>query len=1228
MKILIIRFKNLNSLAGEWEINLQDESFTSSGIFAITGPTGSGKTTILDAICLALYGRTPRLDKISATANEIMTRQTGDCFAEVTFSSSEGIFRCNWRQKRAGKKADGKLQQPDHEIIDAKTGKVLESRIRDVAAKVRHVTGMNFEQFTRSMLLAQGGFAAFLDAKPDDRAPILEQITGTGVYSDISIRVHERTSKERARLQTLKDNAGAIRILNPEEEFLLKQEKGKKEDHSAKLSEKLKLLQIQVDLHTRIERLQLDIEKLVSEELVLTERRIYATPDIERLDIARRALPFESSWVVLSGLQKKEQDQEEELIRFQDLLSAEQINLEKTEEELKQVGLLNQKSLQEMEETQPVISRVRQLDGEIIFLQKSLQELNTKIADQEKRRNDGLSDLTTLENQRLTYQDKRDLAERYIQDHGNDGFLIEEYSGIQQKCSVIAEHQKNLLQMEIDLTNAEKSLVSLEQAHNQKKEICAVHEEEIRKTRGVLAALQENLSQLLAGKTIQDLRIREKVLLEKTESLRKLHHVAEELERDTCSLTEYERQYLLLLDTLTKQHQLRSNLLIHQSRQDNLVKTLDSAYLLACKVRNLEEERMHLLSGEPCPLCGSLTHPYVTGDIPVPYASEIQLKDAKQELKQITEEISRLDITIATLNQDIERNQKDTELLHKKVADAEKLWLEGVTYSDIVSSEHRLHAVQIIFAEVQQQLENLSSDISQFDAISESIHSSGLNLAELKDHFTLRKKEELEAGFACSTSREEIHRIRRECEDLSGLITREIQDLQEDLAPLQIPSLHSKTLSEIDTILQTRRDQYQKNEQEFGDLASRIVTLSASIIAAGRYIDERNHDISMLSTELSRISTHLKSLEQERITLFGTLSPDEEEKRIRDAVKISETNVNSIRSLKAENQKGIHILAGQMQSIQSSLSELKLAIAQNVTSFISDISEAGFSDISTFQQAMLPLSVRNKLETMVGEIVREETALQALLLNKKQALQAELGKVNPGDTIESLRIMVEAISRESESIHQEIGGIESRLSENSNLLKLMADKMGEIEIQRGEVERWERLHMLIGSADGKKFRVFAQGLTFQLLISQANQHLNMMTDRYVLLPDPHIPLDFAVYDNWQAGEVRSTRNLSGGESFLVSLALALGLSGMASRNVRVDSLFLDEGFGTLDDDALDTALNALSGLHQHGKLIGIISHVPAIRERISARIIVEKKSSGRSTIIAPGCRKIMASSGG
>jgi DNA repair protein SbcC/Rad50 len=213
MRILGVRFKNLNSLVGEWEIDFTHPAYASDGIFAITGPTGAGKTTIMDAVCLALYGSTPRLNKVTKGGNEIMSRQTGECFAEVTFETGKGRYRCHWSQHRARKNPDGELQQARHEISDADTKQVLESKINQVGELIDKVTGMDFGRFTRSMLLAQGGFAVFLQASPNERSPILEQITGTGIYSQISVRVHERRAAELEKCDLLQAELKGIRIL-------------------------------------------------------------------------------------------------------------------------------------------------------------------------------------------------------------------------------------------------------------------------------------------------------------------------------------------------------------------------------------------------------------------------------------------------------------------------------------------------------------------------------------------------------------------------------------------------------------------------------------------------------------------------------------------------------------------------------------------------------------------------------------------------------------------------------------------------------------------------------------------------------------------------------------------------------------------------------------------------------------------------------------------------------
>jgi len=228
----------------------------------------------------------------------------------------------------------------------------------------------------------------------------------------------------------------------------------------------------------------------------------------------------------------------------------------------------------------------------------------------------------------------------------------------------------------------------------------------------------------------------------------------------------------------------------------------------------------------------------------------------------------------------------------------------------------------------------------------------------------------------------------------------------------------------------------------------------------------------------------------------------------------------------------------------------------------------------------------------------------------------------PGET---LRENLNACEAERKEIGLEIGGILKTLSEDKKMKEKQQERIRNLEAQKGECTRWNDLRELIGSADGKKFRNFAQGLTFEMMTKHANRQLRKMTDRYLLIRDASQPLELNVIDNYQAGEIRSTKNLSGGESFIVSLALALGLSSMASRNVRVDSLFLDEGFGTLDEDALETALETLAGLRRDGKLIGVISHVTALKERIGTQIQVIPGTGGRSTLIGPGCRRIRSS---
>src|SRR5450830_1484935 len=215
MKILSLRLKNLNSLKGEWRIDFTQAPFSDNSLFAITGPTGAGKSTLLDAICLALYHETPRLKSISASANDIMTRHTVDCLAEVAFEVKGSMYRAFWSQRRARDKVDGALQAPKVELARG-DGTIVSSQSNDKLKRIAEITGLDFPRFTKSMLLAQGGFAAFLNASANDRAELLEELTGTEIYGDISRKVFEQAREAKQQLDQLKARADGVELLTVE----------------------------------------------------------------------------------------------------------------------------------------------------------------------------------------------------------------------------------------------------------------------------------------------------------------------------------------------------------------------------------------------------------------------------------------------------------------------------------------------------------------------------------------------------------------------------------------------------------------------------------------------------------------------------------------------------------------------------------------------------------------------------------------------------------------------------------------------------------------------------------------------------------------------------------------------------------------------------------------------------------------------------------------------------
>ena len=1081
MKILKVRFKNLNSLAGEWEIDLTHPAFSAAGIFAITGPTGAGKTTILDAICLALYGRTPRLAKVTKSANEIMARQSGECFAEVVFETQTGRFRCHWSQHRARKKAKGELQPPKHEIAAADSGAIIETRIREVAGRVEMATGMDFERFTRSMLLAQGGFDTFLKADVEQKSSILEQITGTGIYSEISRRVHERQRAERDQLNLLQRETSGIMILTPEEEQQLQQELEQKQQQEAQLTAAAAETGTAIAWLNTIAALKKEIQSLAGEAAKLHIEVEAFKPERDRLESAQKAASLDGTYATLTTL-RKQQGSDQAILQAEEQALPEMEALATAQAEtLKSAEHLTRKAKDDLQEAVPLIQKVRSLDQNLVACGKAISDLA-------KNCTRDISTIAALRQARVKQQQMRikagkdlDRVAAYLSEHARDEWLISGLAGIEEQFANLLARQQEISVKEAALKHADAALAQATQQLERSTTECSLRRQELETVMQDLQQAKGTLSALLDGRLLREYRSEKEALLR------------------------------------------------------------EMAYLR--RIEELEAYRDRLEDGKPCPLCGSKEHPFAAGNVPLPDKVE-------QEISALSKLVSTAEAQEAAISK-LETDEAD---IRKNLNESEKL-------ETSVRGEKK--AAEKTLVEIQGSVENLCNGFKDLKhAVSARLHPLGI----------------VEVSAA---------RIPGLLESLrSRLVAWQDQVRQKSEIEHHMAGIDSE-MQRLDAVIETQSTVLAENQQRLKDLRQEYAVA-----------------------------------ETERARLYGDKNPQHEEARLHTAVTDAEAAEKKSGNLNTEMQQKLTTAKAHIERLKQRIEQREAELHDAETGFLAALEPAGFADEKHFLAARMPQQDLDNLSVRAKNLENAQTELSARQQDREARLGAQMDKKISDKDLEVLEAQFKQSEESLKALRDSIAGFKHRLSENDAAKQRIQEKQAGIEAQQKECQRWDMLHELIGSADGKKYRNFAQGLTFEIMVAHANRQLRKMSDRYVLLRDEVQALELNVIDIYQAGEIRSTKNLSGGESFIVSLALALGLSRMSSKNVRVDSLFLDEGFGSLDDDALDVALETLSGLQQDGKLIGIISHVPALKERIGTQIMVTPQAGGKSKLSGPGCGKI------
>ena len=963
MRIHTIRLANLNALTGTWEIDLDHPAYNDN-IYALTGPTGAGKTTILDAISLALYGRTPRLARIGKTGNEIMSRHSGTCHAEITFSTRTGRYRSHWSQHRARRKAGGELQNPKHELADAESGELLATGLKDVAAAIERLTGMDYQRFTRAMLLAQGDFAAFLRAAPDERAPLLEQITGTEIYSRISIAVHERLRDALEQQRQLATETAGITPLDATTHTALTQESTALQKQLAALATRQQQTAAALARAQNIAELTAELARLDEQHTAHQAALARFAPERERLAAAQSAALLDADYARLDTLRRAQQQ--------------------------------NRAALAALDEQAPALARTHE-----------------------------------TANQALTAASARVHSEK-------------------QRLAAAQPRWQQTRAYDHTLRHQREQLASLEQraaAHTAAQTALAAAEKHA-------AAARENSA-------------RADVARKKTETALAAH----------------------LQGRLLREY---------RAEKDNILREL--AYHQ--RIADLEQQRAHLHDGEPCPLCGATEHPY---------ASELPAQP-----DDLTARLETLDTYI-----------KRAETLGEQHENAQRALASA--------------------REKQQQTENTLA-LAAEKARNSAVHAEQHAALQQTHAQTLAARQ--------------------------ALLANRDPDAEE--------TAQQHAIAEAEAAMEKARDTCQTTQT-----------------AAAANQQQR----AQLHARLTAQQQELQTAEQQFAAALGMCS------------EIAAPSPAGRSPQRGRDGEGV-------DDVPCAPKISTFPISDPPHSNTSSRAATTFPDEATWQAARLPAAAREALARQAAALDQQTLTLHT----RQQDRAARLARLTAQSTDDpdtaTLQARQEADEHTRQQHQQTLAANQHRLAEHERARERLAAQQQAIAKQAAETRRWQNLHELIGAADGKKYRNYAQSLTFASVIAQANRQLVQLSDRYLLTADPARPLELNIIDNYQGGETRSAKNLSGGESFIVSLALALGLAQMSGENMQIDTLFLDEGFGTLDEETLDSALETLSQLRTHGKHIGIISHVAALTERIATRIQITPQNGGNSIISGPGCRRV------
>lgn len=1152
MKFLQLEILNLASLdkQGGEVINFEEGALGESTIFSIVGPTGSGKSTLLDAICLALYNRAPRYPRKKgdknqnieifgeADANEnnrlaptdsrnILTRGKKEGYSKLTFLANNGsIYRAEWHVR---------FQRVRYE--NAKTslykitrnGEQLTEKIADWN-ELPNIIGLDYDQFLRTVLIAQGSFANFLTAKENERYELLEKLIGCEeTYTNIATEIKKAKDQAVDAYNQMAASVEAVKqnLLNDEELAQLQEEIDCLEKAEKELDSQLKAISENLQWYEENDKQtkQITIYQADMEQAANAIKDIQA--QIIRLQLHDEVQPAVNLLQEVERQIQSIHNQEEEIQKSEAAIKSKEVGITESEHTLSYLKEVVNKAQEQLEKALPVIAEARALKTKMEAAMPNLKEKKEAL------------ELAQKENQTA------------LKDVEENAQNIQKWEAETEKANLALKTTKE------EIAKQKQVLHEATQAAEQ------AWETEKNKTAG------QNIEELQNSKTVAD---------RKLQDIQQAIKVVTHLNAATAEKQKNEERIQFLGERNAKIDEALGKLSIEALTQETL--TLRNAYTLMVSEK-WEIHRANLTEGKPCPLCGSTTHPYHTDNRQFEEATTelTQLLKTKEDLlklqqkqeKELSGERKQNDGEVQTL-------QKQQEKLSGEIATYEEEWKALIAqYPKIPKEEAELKSLLPIY---EDKAKEATGKLSLFNKIQKEIE----RLTQLKDKAV---KDEAAYESKASTIQNNAQENTSICATklaehkalTTNLISQEKNKKEAYEKALQAWNNTKKEMEEW----QAQYQQILNGEEP--DAAEQRLTAAKD--EATKAADDQNENINKLKAELA----NSKGSHQTMLSQSKTMKENLQEK---------------------EKELDLWIEAYNKQLAEKSIEGKD---SEETDSKEKGIEERGirprFIDRNTIGEMLHSVEDWNAIRREKDEKEKAVASTTALYQSAEKAHQQHL-EHQPAKSRDALLAIQQEYQERSQ--RNELIAANAKMQNHQEAVKQLGDKAEALKLVTQEKDDWTAITDAIG-ADGKTLRKIAQCYTLSFLIAHANQEIRKFNSRYELQQVKH-SLGIRVIDHDRADDIRDTTSLSGGETFIVSLGLALGLSALSSRNISFENLFIDEGFGTLDPDTLATVIDSLAMLQSsQGKKVGVISHTDTMSERITTQIrIIKNGNSGSSHI--------------